>query len=108
PGAVIKLNQFKQEGYTDFIALNPDNGSWNVIQSEFDDLLLNHASKCGTTVCDEMKVTELQFEGERPVSAMWRNMRTGIKSHMFFNYLVDVSGWNRIMSTKYLISKRLS
>ncbi|KAG2068033.1 hypothetical protein BDR04DRAFT_1120073 [Suillus decipiens] len=31
PGAAIKLNQYKREGYTDFIALNPDNGAWNVV-----------------------------------------------------------------------------
>ncbi|KAG2068035.1 hypothetical protein BDR04DRAFT_1158403 [Suillus decipiens] len=31
PGAAVKLNQYKREGYTDFIALNPDNGAWNVV-----------------------------------------------------------------------------
>ncbi|KAG0702265.1 putative halogenase [Suillus ampliporus] len=108
PGAAVKLNQFKREGYTDFIALNPNNGSWNVIRSEFDDLLLRHASKCGVAVYDETKVAELQFEGERPVSATWKNTRTGAEGHIFFNYLVDASGRNGIMSTKYLKNRRFN
>ncbi|KAG2059626.1 FAD/NAD(P)-binding domain-containing protein [Suillus hirtellus] len=66
PGAAIKLNQFKREGYTDFIALNPNNGSWNVIRSEFDDLLFRHASKCGATIFDNIRVAEIHFDGERP------------------------------------------
>ncbi|KIK47015.1 hypothetical protein CY34DRAFT_333359 [Suillus luteus UH-Slu-Lm8-n1] len=106
PGAAIKLNQYKREGYTDFIALNPNNGSWNVIRSEFDDLLFRHASKCGTTVFDNTRVTELQFEGERPVSADWSNASTGVQGRISFNYLVDASGRNGIMSTKYLKHRR--
>ncbi|KIK43258.1 hypothetical protein CY34DRAFT_791518 [Suillus luteus UH-Slu-Lm8-n1] len=106
PGAAIKLNQFKREGYTDFIALNPNNGSWNVIRSEFDDLLFRHASKCGATVFDNIRVTELQFEGERPVSANWSNTSTKKQGRISFNYLVDASGRNGLMSTKYLKNRR--
>ncbi|KAG1776888.1 putative halogenase [Suillus placidus] len=106
PGAAVKLNQFKREGYTDFIALNPDNGSWNVIRSEFDDLLFRHASKCGATVFDNTRVAEFQFNGERPVSADWSNASTGIQGRISFNYLVDASGRNGIMSTKYLKNRR--
>ncbi|KAG1812373.1 putative halogenase [Suillus variegatus] len=106
PGAAIKLNQFKREGYTDFIALNPNNGSWNVIRSEFDDLLFRHASKCGATIFDNIRVAEIHFDGERPVSADWRNASTGIQGRIFFNYLVDASGRNGIMSTKYLKNRR--
>ncbi|KAG1811090.1 putative halogenase [Suillus variegatus] len=106
PGAAVKLNQFKREGYTDFIALNPDNGSWNVIRSEFDDLLFRHASKSGANVFDNIRVTEFQFEGERPVSADWKDASTGIEGRISFTYLVDASGKNGIMSTKYLKNRR--
>ncbi|KAG2104374.1 putative halogenase [Suillus discolor] len=106
PGAAVKLNQFKREGYTDFIALNPDNGSWNVIRSEFDDLLFQHASKSGANVFDNIRVTEFQFEGERPVSANWKDASTGIEGRISFSYLVDASGKNGIMSTKYLKNRR--
>ncbi|KAG2136715.1 putative halogenase [Suillus clintonianus] len=102
PGAAVKLNQFKREGYTDFVALDPNNGSWNVVRSEFDDLLFRHAAKCGATVFDNIRVTELQFQGERPVSANWRNTSTGVEGSISFDYLVDASGRNGMMSTKYL------
>ncbi|KAG1720058.1 putative halogenase [Suillus lakei] len=108
PGAAVKLNQFKREGYTDFIALDPNNGSWNVIRSEFDDLLFRHASKCGATVFDNTRITELQFEGKRPVSADWKNTSTGKQGRISFNYLVDASGRNGIMSTKYLKNRRFN
>ncbi|KAG2130749.1 hypothetical protein DEU56DRAFT_982066 [Suillus clintonianus] len=80
-------------------------GTWS-IRSEFDDLLFRHASKCGTTVFDNTRVTELQFEGERPVSANWRNTSTGTEGHISFNYLIDASGRNGLMSTKYLNNRR--
>jgi hypothetical protein len=76
------------------------------IRSEFDDLLFRHASKCGTTVFDNTRVTELHFEGDRPVSADWSNTSTGIHGRISFNYLVDASGRNGIMSTKYLKHRR--
>ncbi|KAG2139473.1 hypothetical protein BD769DRAFT_1350799, partial [Suillus cothurnatus] len=112
PDAAVKLNQFKREKdvslshHTDFIALNPSNGSWNVIRSEFDDLLFRHASKCGATVFDNTRIAEIQFEGERPVSANWTNASTGTKGRISFSYLVDASGRNGIMSTKYLENRR--
>ncbi|KAG1807084.1 hypothetical protein EV424DRAFT_1544030 [Suillus variegatus] len=44
PGAAIKFNQFKREGYTDFVALGHTNSSWNVVRSTFDKMLLDHAN----------------------------------------------------------------
>lgn len=31
PGAAIKFNRFKLEAYTDFMAMGPNNHSWNVV-----------------------------------------------------------------------------
>ncbi|KAG1723503.1 putative halogenase [Suillus lakei] len=111
PGGAIKLNQSKREGYTDFVAHDPKNWSWNVIRSEFDDLLLRHASKCGALVIEETRVTEIQFEdasNSKPVSATWRNTGTGTEGRISFDYLVDASGRNGIMSTKYLKNRRFN
>jgi flavine halogenase len=71
------------------------------IREEFDDLLLKHAAKNGATVVEETRVTELCFEGERPVSASWVS-RSGVEGQISFEYLVDASGRNGIISTKYL------
>ncbi|KII95738.1 hypothetical protein PLICRDRAFT_129672 [Plicaturopsis crispa FD-325 SS-3] len=64
PGSAIKFNQFKREGYTDFVALGHDNNAWNVVRSEFDHLLLKHARKEGAAVWEETRVLAIQFEGK--------------------------------------------
>ncbi|KAH7922202.1 FAD/NAD(P)-binding domain-containing protein [Leucogyrophana mollusca] len=110
PGAAIKLNQYKREGYTDFVSLDPNNGSWNVVRSEFDELLLRHASSCGTTVVEETRVTELHFKSsdlKRPVAASYKTT-SGTEGRIDYEYLVDASGRNGIMSTKYLKNRRFN
>ncbi|KIJ58602.1 hypothetical protein HYDPIDRAFT_176510 [Hydnomerulius pinastri MD-312] len=110
PGAAVKLNQHMREGYTDFIALNPNHGAWNVIRSEFDDLLLRHAAKCGATVIQRTRVSEIYFDEDNPdcpISASWKN-ESGIEGRIRFDYLVDASGRSGIMSTKYLRNRRFN
>ncbi|KAH7886566.1 putative halogenase [Phlebopus sp. FC_14] len=104
PGAAVKLNQHKREGYTDFVALSPDHGAWNVIRSEFDDLLLTYAATCGARVIQRTRVTDIHFDehnSNRPIAASWKN-DAGREGFIHFDYLVDASGRNGIMSTKYL------
>ncbi|KAF7339986.1 FAD/NAD P-binding domain-containing protein [Mycena venus] len=108
PGAAVKLNQFKREGYTDFISLNPDNGAWNVVRSEFDELLLRHAANSGVTVCEGVKVVRINFEDlSTPVSAEWE-ARDGTHGILTFDYLVDASGRQGIMSTRYLHNRQVN
>ncbi|KAF5351714.1 hypothetical protein D9756_007522 [Leucocoprinus leucothites] len=74
PGSAIKFNQFKREGYTDFVALGHNNNAWNVVRSEFDQLLLNHARASGAAVYEQTKVDAIHFDPsnpERPVSVSW-------------------------------------
>lgn len=114
---------------TDFVTLGHESGAWNVVsihnsvpvyrpvflirrcilqvRSEFDDLLLRHAAKCGVTVFQETKVTEIQFSGSRPISATWNRINSE-QGHISFDYLLDASGRNGIMSVKYLKSRCFS
>ncbi|KAJ7592018.1 hypothetical protein C8J56DRAFT_1013503 [Mycena floridula] len=108
PGAAVKFNQWKREGYTDFVALNPQNGSWNVIRSEFDEILLRHAQESGALVYENHKVTSLDFDGARPTHAKITNGATGMESTISFDYLIDASGRNGIMSTKYLKNRKMN
>ncbi|GLB37388.1 putative tryptophan halogenase [Lyophyllum shimeji] len=74
PGSSIKFNQFKREGYTDFIALGCNNNAWNVVRSEFDQLLMNHARTSGASVYELTKVTGISFsptDPDKPVSVTW-------------------------------------
>ncbi|KAJ6529980.1 putative halogenase [Mycena vulgaris] len=108
PGAAVKLNQYKREGYTDFISLNPDGGAWNVIRSEFDELLLRHAATCGVVVREGVTVTKINFDDmSTPVSAEWE-AKDGNNGTLTFDYLVDASGRQGIMSTRYLRNRRVN
>ncbi|KAF8183754.1 hypothetical protein K438DRAFT_1129539 [Mycena galopus ATCC 62051] len=107
PGAAILFNQWKQEGYTKF---GENNHSWNVVRSEFDEILLRHAEECGAKVFEEHKVTELGFaEGSshRPISASFTT-GSGKVRLIAFDYLVDASGRSGIMSTKYLKNRHMN
>ncbi|KAK7464329.1 Flavin-dependent halogenase armH4 [Stygiomarasmius scandens] len=109
-GAAVKFNQWKREAYTDFVAISPENGSWNVIRSEFDEILLRHAQQSGAKVFEGYKVNELQFAPDsehRPVSATFTGP-DGQKASISFEYLVDASGRLGIMSTKYLKNRLMN
>ncbi|KAJ7682875.1 hypothetical protein B0H17DRAFT_1075209 [Mycena rosella] len=107
PGAAILFNQWKREGYTKF---GQGNHSWNVVRSEFDEILLRHAQESGAKVFEEHKVTELTFaEGSdhRPISATFTS-DAGETRSITFDYLVDASGRAGIMSTKYLKNRHMN
>ena len=73
------------------------------VRSEFDDILLNHAASCGATIVQETKVNEIIFDGARPVAARWKaQTHNGAEGTIYFDYLVDASGRNGVMSVKYL------
>jgi flavin-dependent dehydrogenase len=80
-----------------------DRHSYQVIRSEFDQLLLEHAKTQGVRVREGTRVTSLDFDGERPVRAHWAlTADRGQTGSLTFDYLVDASGRAGIMATKYL------
>ncbi|KAF7784177.1 hypothetical protein Agabi119p4_342 [Agaricus bisporus var. burnettii] len=110
-GAAVKFNQHKKEGYTDFTRGDVRNASCNVIRSEFDNMLLRHAEESGARVFEETKITDIEFETNgaemRPTSATYtrKNGEVGV---VHFDYLVDASGRNGIVSTKYLKNRKMN
>ncbi|KAJ7319134.1 FAD/NAD-binding domain-containing protein [Mycena albidolilacea] len=105
PGACFKLREDLRESFTDFNALGPNFTTWNVIRSEADELLLNHAAAQGVHVYQETRVDSISFTGDpansRPVEAAWTN-KSGNSGSIEFDWLIDASGRSGIMSTKYL------
>ncbi|KAJ7485916.1 putative halogenase, partial [Mycena latifolia] len=109
-GAALKLHQNKREGYTDFINPDPNNASWNVDRADFDEILLRNASENGVRVCEGISATAINFSPEndkQPVSAEWKS-DTGSTGQVKFKWLVDASGRNGIMSTKYLKNRKFN
>ncbi|KAF8639517.1 hypothetical protein AX17_001422 [Amanita inopinata Kibby_2008] len=138
PGSAIKFNQYKREGYTDFVALGHNNNAWNVVRSEFDQLLLNHARSCGASVYEHTKVETIEFsptEPTKPISVSWTHTpvpaqpsppstpshspspscsqlsddtSTAITGTTNFNYLIDATGRTGIISTRYLKNRHFN
>ncbi|KAF7554238.1 hypothetical protein G7Z17_g3056 [Cylindrodendrum hubeiense] len=120
-GAAFKLNN-KRAGYTDFIAVNGPNGySWNVIRSESDKLMFDHAEKSGAQTFQGVKVESIEFVPDqdfpkddgirnpgRAVSASWSRKADGASGSIKFDYIVDASGRNGIISTKYLENRKFN
>jgi flavin-dependent dehydrogenase len=79
--------------------------SYQVIRSEFDQLLLEHAKSQGVAVHEGVKVTELEFDGERPVAAHWSGPGA-TAGRIGFHFLVDASGRAGVMATKYLKNRQ--
>lgn len=116
---------------TDFIAAGGPNGyAWNVVRSEADELLFNHAGECGVKTFDATKVAAIEFEPlahngtnstsgtngtsepetstlGRPVSATWTR-NDGTSGKITFEYLIDASGRNGIVSTRYLKNRKFN
>ncbi|KAJ0165998.1 Tryptophan 2-halogenase [Colletotrichum tanaceti] len=120
PGAAFKLNKEKRPGYTDFLAAGgPGNYAWNVVRSEADQLMFQHAGECGARVFDAVKVKSIRFEdattvpeGEpnlrpgRPVAAVYEVTETKETGEIAFDYVVDASGRAGLLSTKYMKNRR--
>lgn len=107
---------------TDFVSVHGPNGySWNVIRSESDELLFQHASKSGAQTFHGIKVDALEFESYksefpsggkvvnpgRPISATW-SAKDGRSGTIRFQYLVDATGRAGLTSTKYLKNRKFN
>ena len=85
-----------------------DNAAWNVVRSEFDNILLDHASSLGAKVYQNTKVLSLEFdENNKPVSAAYTRRSSSdtggtVDGVITVRYLVDATGRAGLMSTKYL------
>ncbi|KAL3436854.1 hypothetical protein BDV09DRAFT_183811 [Aspergillus tetrazonus] len=110
---------------TNFLAFGGH--AWNVIRSESDQLLFEHAKTCGARVYDQTKVESIEFQNlsglngpggsgftsnqatnlGRPVSAAWsrKDKTTGT---IRFKYLIDASGRAGLISTKYMKNRKFN
>ncbi|MFC6931026.1 FAD-dependent oxidoreductase [Actinomadura yumaensis] len=49
--------------------------AWQVVRSEFDQILLDHARELGVEVVEGVGVREIEFDGERAVAASWQDAK---------------------------------
>ncbi|MFO7539712.1 MAG: NAD(P)/FAD-dependent oxidoreductase [Chloroflexota bacterium] len=84
--------------------------SYQVIRSEFDKILLDHAASEGVTVWQEVEVQKIHFteEGEkRPYKATVGPVgKPNGRWDITFDYVVDASGRSALLSTRYLRNRQ--
>lgn len=79
--------------------------SFQVIRSEFDHLLLEHARAQGVRVREETQVRRVGFDGDRTTSATWTS-RDGRAGQTHFRCLVDASGRAGVLAARQLRTRR--
>ncbi len=103
-GAYFKIKQGLNPGHIDFSRARRYNHSYQVIRSEFDKLLLDHASECGVKVFEETQASDVEFDGDRPIAIHWKRGEHE-RGSLSFEYLVDASGLSGMLATRYLKSR---
>ena len=77
--------------------------SWQVIRSEFDQILLEHARSLGVDVRETTAVNDVTFDASgRPVAARWTQPASGAEGTISFDFLIDASGRAGVLATRYL------
>ncbi|MCZ6904996.1 MAG: NAD(P)/FAD-dependent oxidoreductase [Acidobacteria bacterium] len=87
-----------------FSETNPHESSvtWQVLRSQFDEMLLNNAREHGVDVREEMNVEEVLFEGSQAVGVVARP-RGGKTENHYAKVIVDATGLNAFLSKKLKI-----
>ncbi len=81
--------------------------SFQVVRSEFDHLLLEHAKSQGVKVFEGTEIRSLSFDGDRPRSATWSQVVGGSDTgETSFDYLVDASGRAGVIAMHYRKHRR--
>jgi flavin-dependent dehydrogenase len=84
--------------------------AFQVVRSEFDHFMLEHAHSQGVKVFEGVEVRSIQFDTDRPVSAGWllkhSNNGSPRQGEIQFEYLIDASGRDGVMANHYLNNRQ--
>ncbi len=76
--------------------------SYQVERATFDHMLLDYAKSQGVQVVEGANVQSIEFDGDRPVRAIWRASGDDTPRVLAFDYLIDASGRAGLLATRYL------
>src|SRR6266516_3449785 len=81
--------------------------AWQVVRSEFDKILLDHAAELGVEVLEGVSVRDIEFDGDRAVAAQWYETKApDRRGRIAFDYVIDASGRGGVFATRHLKSRR--
>lgn len=83
--------------------------AWQVVRSEFDQILLDHAVELGAHVQQGLTVRSLDFVDGRPTAAtLTDTSHHDRSSQITFDYLIDASGRSGVLANRYLKNRRFN
>lgn len=86
--------------------------AFQVVRSDFDQMLLDHAKSLGAKIFQGIEVRSLTFDSNgRPFCAKWQQKNengehSGESGEISFDFMIDASGRGGVMSTQYLRNRR--
>lgn len=104
-GGYFRMKQGELPGHVDFSKLGKYKYSYQVVRSEFDAILFDHARRCGVDAHDGTAVTDIEFANHRPVAARLRQLDGG-ESTVRFGHIVDATGQAGLLSARYFKNRR--
>ena len=104
-GGFFRMKHGEAPGHIDFTKQSKYRYSYQVVRSEFDQLLFEHARACGARAYDGTRVTDVAFDDGRPVSASVVDA-TGAERTVRFEFLVDATGQAGLLSSRYFKNRR--
>nr|WP_052477641.1 NAD(P)/FAD-dependent oxidoreductase [Kibdelosporangium sp. MJ126-NF4] len=104
-GGYFRMKQGEVPGHIDFTTQGKYRHSYQVVRSEFDNILFDHARSVGANVNDRTAVTDVDFDEGRPVAATLRQP-DGSTGRISFDYLVDATGQSGLLSARYFKDRR--
>ncbi|HEX5715738.1 MAG TPA: NAD(P)/FAD-dependent oxidoreductase [Thermoanaerobaculia bacterium] len=99
-GAWFKMKADLPPGMIRWADLSNNDYTWNVNRAQFDEMLLRHAERSGVRVFEETRILQLERNGEGFSAATWER-NDGTSGRIEFDYLIDASGLNGLIATKY-------
>jgi geranylgeranyl reductase family protein len=79
--------------------------SYQVLRSDFDKMLLDHARENGAEVCEETSVDEVNFENESCLLRVSDAARDGNEREVRAEYVIDASGRNSVIGNKFKLKR---
>jgi FAD-dependent halogenase len=84
-----------------FDEISPYPHAYEVKRAEFDNLLLAHTRRLGTTVIEEANVREALFEGERCTGVRYSPVHSDDVIDLHAPFIIDASGQAKIMARRF-------
>jgi flavin-dependent dehydrogenase len=105
PGGYFDWGAEKWSFLFDELKGNPTH-SYQVIRSEFDDIMLKNAAEQGAGVHQNVKIAEVHFDKERAVSAHYYDHASKSAGTIQFKYVIDCSGRAGVIGNEHLRARR--